>query len=154
MFCFFFVQFTKALTTCYTLDYNLVRDESNELFSNEESSLNEYHDKNLNNNNNNHKNIQHLNNEQDFLLLKKLLHERSKGENFPESERADKGQGKLKKRSDYYKLRELEFCKNVNCDNVHSNGQLSKTWRIAQLTTCCPAYRKIYFSHFKKNVVL
>ena len=31
---------------------------------------------------------------------------------------------------------------NVNCNNIYSNGQVSKTWRVAELYTCCPYYRK------------
>ncbi len=71
---------------------------------------------------------------------------------------------KVNKRSNIYKnndgnqyhshlARELELCKNVNCNNYQTNGQVSKTWRIAQLTTCCPAYRRMYFQH-KKNVAI
>ena len=30
----------------------------------------------------------------------------------------------------------------MNCRRVYSNGQVSKTWRAAQLYTCCPSYRK------------
>jgi len=55
---------------------------------------------------------------------------------------------RLSKRS--FKLQDLELCKNVHCNNIHSNGQVSKTWRMAQLQTCCPSYRKKY-SQYKKN---
>lgn len=44
-----------------------------------------------------------------------------------------------------------ELCRNVNCANIHSNGQVSKTWRMAQLAACCPSYRKQYSHHLKKN---
>ncbi|RNA08744.1 hypothetical protein BpHYR1_014406 [Brachionus plicatilis] len=44
-----------------------------------------------------------------------------------------------------------ELCRNVNCTNIHSNGQVSKTWRMAQLAACCPSYRKQYSHHLKKN---
>ena len=55
---------------------------------------------------------------------------------------------RLQKRS--FKLQDLELCRNVHCHNIHSNGQVSKTWRMAQLQTCCPMYRKKY-SQYKKN---
>lgn len=41
-------------------------------------------------------------------------------------------------------MRMLEFCKHVNCSIHHSNGQIAKTWRNAQLLTCCPSFRRRY----------
>ncbi|CAF0708681.1 unnamed protein product [Brachionus calyciflorus] len=60
---------------------------------------------------------------------------------------------KLKEMIRLKRSNHLELCKNVNCSNIHSNGQVSKTWRMAQLAACCPSYRKQYSHHLKKNSI-
>ena len=93
-------------------------------------------------------------NEQLLSLLKTDLSSASStesGSNEDESIYSVRGSYKNKRANQF---KGLELCKNVNCENYHSNGQVSKTWRMAQLTTCCPNFRKTYYAAFKKNAAM